>query len=335
MQMDMNSLNYSYIKGMGYYLPKKTLSNSELEKMVDTSDEWIRQRTGIQLRHIAGEDELPSDMALKASLKALQQANMKAENLDFILVATIYPDQLMPNVACTLQHKLSAPQSAALDISAACSGFVYAFCIANQFIENGTYKNILVVGTEALHHITNYEDRNTCILFGDAAGAFILSHNDQPEQGRVYHQELKAYGELGPLLHIPAPGAKNPPNSAHIKKTDYCIQMDGKKVFKKAVQIMCSAYEKTLKETGFTGNQIDWILAHQANERILRKFCESSEYPEEKVIFDIKETGNTSSASIPVSMCRAVEQGKIKRGQNILMITMGGGMTSGSTLLRY
>ena len=320
---------------MGYYLPKKTLSNFDLEKMVNTSDEWIRQRTGIQSRHIAGKDELPSDMAVKASVKALQQAGMKAEELDFILVATVLPDQLMPNVACTLQHKLAAPQAAALDISAACSGFVYAFCIANQFIQNGTYKNILVVGTEALHHLTNYEDRNTCILFGDAAGAFVVSQNSTPETGSVYHQELKAYGELGSLLYIPAPGAKYPANSPDLKKEDFFIKMDGKKVFKKAVQIMCSAYEKTLKETGFISDQIDWILAHQANERILRKFCEVSGYPEEKVIFDIKDTGNTSSASIPVSMCRAVEQGKIKKGHNILMITMGGGMTSGSVLLRY
>lgn len=328
-------MNHSCIKGMGYYLPKKTLSNSDLEKMVNTSDEWIRQRTGIQLRHIADENELPSDMALKAATKALQQANMKAEELDFILVATLLPDQLMPNVACTLQHKLNAPQAAALDISAACSGFVYAFCIANQFIENGTYKNILVVGTETLHHLTNYEDRNTCILFGDAAGAFIVSQNSTPDTGSVYHQELKAYGELGPLLYISAPGAKKPPNSPDTKKEDYFIQMDGKKVFKKAVQILCSAYEKTLKDTGVTSDQIDWILAHQANERILKKFCEVSGYPEEKVIFDIKETGNTSSASIPVSMCRAVEKGKIKKGHNILMITMGGGMTSGSVFLRY
>ena len=334
MRTEIHSLNYSCIKGMGYYLPEKTLSNFDLEKMVNTSDEWIRQRTGIQLRHIAGDNELPSDMALKASTTALQQANMEATELDFILVATVFPDQLMPNVSCKLQHKLDAPQAAALDISAACSGFVYAFCIANQFIENGTYKNILVVGTEALHHITNYKDRNTCILFGDAAGAFILSQNNTPENGSVYHQELKAYGELGHLLHIPAPGAHKPPSDT-IKKEDYFIHMDGQKVFKKAVHIMCAGYEKTLKATGFTSDQIDWVLAHQANERILKKFCEISGYPEKKVIFDIKETGNTSSASIPVSMCRAVEQGKIKKGQNILMITMGGGMTSGSVLLRY
>jgi len=171
-------------------------------------------------------------------------------------------------------------------------------------------------------------------IFG-AAPIFIVSQSSTPDTGSVYHQELKAYGELGSLLCISAPGAKNPPSSRNIKREDYFIQMDGKKVFKKAVQIMCSAYEKTLKETGFTSDQIDWVLAHQANERILKKFCKVSGYPEEKVIFDIKETGNTSSASIPVSMCRAVEQGKIKKGHNILMITVGGGMTSGSIFLRY
>ena len=323
---------------MGYYLPKKTLTNFELEKMVDTSDEWIRQRTGIHSRHIASEEELPSDMALRASVQALKQAEMKPEELNMILVATVYPDQLMPNTACVLQRKLSVSGCAALDISAACSGFVYAFCIANQFIQNKTYKNILIVGTEALHHITNYEDRNTCILFGDGAGAFILSQNDQKEKGCVYHQELKAYGELGSLLYLAAPGANHPPsltNTSSVKKTDCFIQMDGKKVFKQAVQIMRAAYHKAMEDTGFTQKEIDWIAAHQANERILKKFCEASGFPQEKVIFDIKDTGNTSSASIPISICRAVERGQIKKGHNILIITMGGGMTSGSILLRY
>ena len=329
-------MNYCRIKGVGYYLPEKILTNQDLEKMVDTSDEWIKQRTGIESRHISNENELPSDMALKASLQALKQSKLKPEDLDFILVATIYPDQLMPNASCELQKKLGVSNTPALDISAACSGFVYAFSIASQYIQNGTYKNILVVGTETLHHLTNYKDRETCILFGDAAGAVVLSHTMDQEKGCVYHQELKAYGELGPLLFIPSPGAKQSSKTKSVTgKEDCYIHMDGQKVFKKAVQIMCEAYKKTLKDTGRTPDQINWLVPHQANERILKKFCKTTGFPEKKVIFDIKETGNTSSASIPLSLARAVEQGKIKRGQDILLLAMGGGMTSGSILLRY
>ena len=328
--------NYSRIEGMGYYLPDKILTNKDLEKIVDTSDEWIKQRTGIESRHIANENELPSDMALKASLKALKQSKLKPEELDFILLATLYPDQPMPNTACELQRKLNISDIPALDISAACSGFIYALSIADQYIQTGMYKNILVVGTETLHHVTNYKDRTTCILFGDGAGAFVVSKNTDQKKGCIYHQTLNAYGEFGEALYIYAPGAKqSSEKEIATEKPETCIQMDGQKVFKKAVQIMCETYRKTLKDTECTKDDIDWLVPHQANERILKKFCKITCFPEEKVIFDIKETGNTSSASIPLSMARAVEQGKIKREQNILMIAMGGGMTSGSLLLRY
>ncbi|MYE07309.1 MAG: ketoacyl-ACP synthase III [Oligoflexia bacterium] len=330
---------HSRISGLGYYLPKKVLTNQDLEKMVDTSDEWIKQRTGIESRHIAGENELPSDMALQSSLQALKRSGLKPEDLDFILVSTVYPDQLMPNTACTLQKKLGISHIPALDISAACSGFVYALSIADQYIQSGKYKNILVVGTETLHHVTNYKDRTTCVLFGDGAGTAVVSQNKDPEKGCVYHQELNAYGEMDFALFIPAPGAKYAgfaETQPDISETqDTYIHMEGQTVFKKAVKIMSSALEKTLKDTGRSLNQIDWLVPHQANERILKQFCKLTEFPEEKVIFDIKDTGNISSASIPLSMARAIEQGKIKRGQDILMIAMGGGMTSGSILLRY
>ena len=323
-------MNYSRISGIGYYLPKKILTNHDLEKMVDTSDEWIQQRTGIQARHIAGENELPSDMALKASLKAFEHSGLKAQNLDLILVATIYPDQIMPNTACILQKKLGISNIPAMDISAACSGFVYALSIANQYIQTGTYKNILVVGTETLHHLVNYEDRGTCILFGDGAGALVLSQTKDKKQGCVYHQKLKAYGELGSLLYIPEPRNHHP-----IEKKQTSIHMEGQAVFKKAVGIMCEAYKNTLKDTGRTPEQIDWFVPHQANERILKKFCAITGFPLKKVIVDIKDIGNTSSASIPISMARAIEKKQIKRGQDILIVAMGGGMTSGSLLLRY
>ena len=320
-------MHYCRINGMGYYLPKNTLSNHDLENMVDTSDAWIRQRTGIQNRHIAKEGELPSDMGLKASLKALEQSRLKLKDLDLILVATVYPDQIMPNTACELQRKLGISEIPALDISSACSGFIYAFSIGSQYIQNGMFKNILIVGTETLHRVTNYQDRSTCILFGDGAGAFVLSQTSQREEGCVYHQELKAYGELGHLLRID-PEVKKAGGGGY-------IQMEGQKVFKHAVQIMCSAYRKTLQDTGRGPEDIDWIVPHQANERILKKFCEVTGFPEEKVIFDIRDIGNTSSASIPISFVRAQERGKIMRGQDILMMAVGGGLSSGSILLKY
>lgn len=327
-------MNYCRISGIGSYLPKKTLTNKDLEKIVDTSDEWIRKRTGIESRHIADENELPSDMAVQSTLTALKQSGLTPKDLDFILVATLYPDQLMPNTACEVQKKLGISEVPCLDVSAACSGFIYALSIANQYIQSGTYKNILIVGTETLHHITDYKDRTTCILFGDGAGAFIVSQNADPEKGCIYHHNLKAYGELGDILFMSAPGAKQAANKQPLGDNIY-INMDGQRVFKKAVQIMCDAYQKALKDTGRTPDQIDWIVPHQANERIIKSFCKATGFPEEKVICDIKDTGNTSSASIPLSMARAIKRGKIKRGQDILMIAMGGGMTSGSILLRY
>ena len=327
-------MKHCHIKGLGHYLPKKILSNHDLEKMVDTSDEWIRQRTGIQTRHIADDGELPSDMGLKATKQALKDSALKVKDIDMIIVATVFPDQLLPNTACELQKKLGISEIPAFDISSACSGFVYAFSIASQYIQSGMYKNVLVVGTEILHHVTNYKDRGTCILFGDGAGAFVLSASPDPKKGCVYHQELKTYGELGHLLYIPAPGAKAISKNQTEKQATY-IHMDGQKVFKNAVQIICSAYQKTLKDTNRKPEQIDWVVPHQANERILKKFSEVTGFPEQKIIFDIQDTGNTSSASIPVAFSRAVKKGKIKRGQSVLMVAVGGGLSSGSILIRY
>ncbi len=324
---------HSRISATGYYLPKKILTNKDLEKIVDTSDEWIRKRTGIHSRHIASETELPSDMGKMATLKALKQTTLSIKDIQLIIVATLCPDQLMPNTACVLQTKIGAT-CPALDISSACSGFVYALTIANQFIQNGTYQNILVVGTETLHSVTNYQDRGTCILFGDGAGACIVSQNTEKQNGCIYHQELMADGSLGHLLTIPAPGAKKPADP-NIAKSEYCIAMKGPQVFKKAVEMMCKVYTKTLKHTNHTSDQIDWIVPHQANKRILSQFCKTIGYPEKQVICDIQTTGNTSAASIPITLARAIEQNKIQRGQNILIISVGGGMTAGSILLKY
>ena len=325
-------MRYCCISGMGYYLPEKTLSNHDLEKMVDTSDEWIKQRTGIESRHIASEGEWPSDIGLKATLKALKQSGLEASDLDLIIVATVYPDQIMPNTACELQKKLGISETPALDISSACSGFIYGCSIASQYIQTGMYTNVLVVGAETLHNVTNYKDRSTCILFGDGAGAFVLSATNNKEEGCVYHQELKAYGNLGHLLRIASPRTRGDEKD---KGGSSYIQMEGQKVFKHAVQMMTLAYQKTLKDTKRRPKDIDWIVPHQANERILKKFCEMTGFPEEKVIFDIKDTGNTSSASIPIAFARAVEQRKIQRGQDVLMIAVGGGLSSGSILVRY
>ena len=331
----------SQVKGLGYYLPANTLTNQDLEKRVDTTDEWIRKRTGILKRHIASPNEMPSDMALKATHKALKAAGLQAKDLDLILVATLYPDHIMPNTACVLQDKLGiSSKCAALDLSAACSGFVYAFTVADQFLQTRTYQNILVVGTETLHHITHPTDRSTCILFGDGAGACILSQSEN--KTCIHHHELKTHGGLGSLLTLKTPGAQNPPASlpGKIKSTgqaddSFYIQMDGPQVFKKAVEMMEHHYRQLTQNMDLSQTPIDWIVPHQANARILTRFSENTGFPREKIIIDIHDTANTSAASIPIGLCRALHKGLVKRGQNILMIAVGGGMTSGHVFFRY
>lgn len=325
----------SRVAGIGSYLPEKILSNTDLEKLVDTNDQWIKERTGIERRHIAAEGEYTSDLCLKATEKALQDANMKVTDIDLILIATSTPDQVMPSTATVLQHKLGISGVPCLDVSAACSGFIYAISVADQFIRTGMYKNILVVGAEILHRMVNYKDRETCILFGDGAGAWILSQTDYDSKDGLFSTHLRANGEVGDLFVLPAGGSKIPFTQDVLDKNQHYVIMKGREIFRHAVRTLTECCHLALKANDLQSDQVDWVVPHQANVRILDSVAEYFGIPKEKVIVSLKETGNTSAASIPIAFDMAVKEGKIKRGQTILLAAFGAGLTSGSALMRY
>ncbi len=325
----------SRVAGIGSYLPERILSNHDLEKMVDTNDQWIRERTGIERRHLAADGQYTSDLCLKATEKALADARMQPTDLDFILIATSSPDQVMPNTATVLQHKLGISNIPCLDVSAACSGFVYALSIADQFIKTGMYKNILVIGAEIIHRMVNYKDRETCILFGDGAGAWIVSRTDYDANDVVYSTHLRANGEVGDLFVLPAGGSKIPFSQDVLEKGQQYVVMKGREIFRHAVRTLTECCNEALKANNIESAQVDWVVPHQANIRILDSVADYFGIPKEKVIVSLHETGNTSAASIPLAFDIAVKQGKIKRGQLILLAAFGAGLTSGSALMRY
>lgn len=325
----------SRVAGIGSYLPEKILSNHDLEKMVDTNDQWIRERTGIERRHMAAEGQYTSDLCLKATERALADAQLKASDIDLILIATVSPDQVMPNTASVLQQKLGITNTPCLDISAACSGFVYGVSIADQFIRTGMYKNVLVIGAEVLHRLVNYKDRETCILFGDGAGAWILSRTDYASEDGIFSTHLRANGELGELFVLPAGGSKIPFSQDVLEKNQQFVVMKGREIFRHAVRTLTDVCHEALKANNVESAQVDWLVPHQANVRILDSVADYFEIPKEKVIVSLNETGNTSAASIPLAFDLAVKEGKIKRGQMILLAAFGAGLTSGSALLRY
>jgi len=323
------------IAGTGHFLPEKRLSNQDLEKMVDTNDQWIRERTGIRWRRIAEEGVNTSDLAFEAATKALKEAGISARELDMILVATASPDTYMPNTACLLQQKLGAGNCPALDVSAACSGFVYGFSIADQFIKNGVYKNVLLVGAEILHRFVNYKDRETCILFGDAAGAAVLQRAPGGSESKVYSCHLHADGEIANLFELPAGGSKMPITQKVVDEGLHFVRMKGREIFKHAVRTMSQACEEALKQNEMSADQVSWIIPHQANYRIIEAVAKHFGISMDHVVVEIEDTGNTSAATIIVAMDRAIRDGRIQRGQNILLTAFGAGITSGSLLLRY
>lgn len=325
----------SRVAGIGSYLPERILSNHDLEKMVDTNDQWIRERTGIERRHLAAEGEYTSDLCLKATVKALEDAQMKATDIDFILIATSSPDQVMPNTATVLQHKLGITGIPCLDVAAACSGFVYALSIADQFIRTGMYKNVLVIGAEIIHRMVNYKDRETCILFGDGAGAWIVTRTDYESKDGLYSTHLRANGEVGDLFVLPAGGSKIPFSQDVLEKGQHYVVMKGREIFRHAVRTLNDCCQEALKANNIESAQVDWLVPHQANVRILDSVADYFGIPKEKVVVSLHETGNTSAASIPLAFDMAVKEGKIKRGQLILLAAFGAGLTSGSALMRY
>lgn len=319
------------IIGTGKYVPERILSNKELEAMVETNDEWIVTRTGIKERRLAAAEEATSDLALHASREAIAAAGLTAEDIDLIIVATITPDMFFPSTACLLQDKLGAKKAAAFDLSAACSGFIYGLATGSSMIASGMYKNVLVVGAETLSRITDYTDRNTCILFGDGAGAVVLG---QVEEGRGFQSfELGADGSGGELLKVNGGGSRVPATEESIQAKQHYIQMAGNDVFKFAVRIMGSVAEEALLKAGIAKEEVDLLVPHQANIRIIQSALNRLSLSEDKAMINLDKYGNMSSASIPVALAEAVEQGRVKEGDRIVLVGFGGGLTWGASVL--
>jgi 3-oxoacyl-[acyl-carrier-protein] synthase-3 len=324
------------ILGTGSYLPEGILTNADIEKLVDTSDSWIVERTGIRERRIAPKHQATSDLALIAAQKALSQSGLKATDLDMILFATCTPDQVLPNTACTLQAKLGAGTCVAWDLNAACSGFLYGASVANQYIKTGMYKNILVIGAEILSRIVNYKDRDTCILFGDAAGAIIFSRNsDDNDSSQILSESLSSDGTLGDLLTLPAGGSKLPITHETLDKGLGHMTMKGREIFKNAIRTMSKGASDVLEANKMTIDDVTWVVPHQANQRIIEGVAKQLNIPMEKVIMNLERTGNTSAATVPVALDESITNKRIKRGDLILICVFGAGLTSGALLLRY
>ncbi len=325
----------SRINGTGHYLPEKLLTNADLEKLVDTNDAWIVERTGMKVRHLAADGQNTTDLALIASKQALEAANLTAQDLDLIVFCTVSPDTLMPSAACVLQAKLGARKIMAFDLSAACSGFVYGISVADQFIRTGVYKNILVVGAEILHRYVNYKDRDTCILFGDGAGAVILSRATETQDSTVMGQHFYADGNLGDLFVLPAGGSAIPMSQRVLDEGLNFVRMKGREIFKNAVRTMSICCTEVMKQAKIETKDIDWMIPHQANLRILEAVAEHFGIEKEKVVINVHEIGNTSAATVPIALDQAVRDGRVKRGQNVMLTAFGAGLTGGSVLLRY
>ncbi len=322
-------MTYARIMGTGAALPERVLTNEDLEHMVDTSDEWIRTRTGIERRHIASEGETTADLAERASRRALDAAGVEPSELDMIMVGTTTPDLIFPNVGTLIQDRIGANGCAAVSCEAACAGFIYALSIAEKFIRVGDANRILVVGAETLSRFTDWTDRSTCVLFGDGAGAVVLGPS---EETGVLKTQLYADGQYRDLLYFPSGVSKG---FNDLKSGKDFVKMRGNEVFRLAVRAFIESAEKILDAAGLTANEIDWFVPHQANLRIIEAAAKRIGVPMERVVVTIQEQGNTSAASVPLALDAAVRDGRIQRGQTVLCEAFGGGFTWGAALLRY
>ena len=322
-------MTYSRIAGTGGYLPAKVLTNHDLEKIVDTSDDWIRERTGIKRRHIAAEGEATSDLALAAASQALDMAGVDADEINLIIIATTTPDKVFPATACIVQRRLGIRGCGAFDVQAACSGFVYALDLADRYIRTGAAKNVLVIGAETLSRVTNWEDRTTAVLFGDGAGAVVLQEADEPG---ILSTHIHSDGQYEDLLQVPH-GISSGYDVT--RAGEAFIQMNGNAVFRRAVATLDSIARETLDKNNIDKHDIDWFVPHQANMRIISAAAKKLDMPMERVIVTVDEHANTSAASIPLALDVAVRDGRIKRGELLLFEAFGAGFTWGSTLLRF
>jgi 3-oxoacyl-[acyl-carrier-protein] synthase-3 len=322
------------IIGTGSYVPEKVLTNKDLEKLVDTTDEWITERTGIKERRIAAEGELTSDMALKASVRALEMSKTRPEDLDAIIVGTVSPDMPMPSTAVFLQAKLGARKAFAFDLLAACAGSLFGLGVGDQYVKSGAAKRVLVVGAEMLTRITDWKDRNTCVLFGDAAGAVVLGPSSDEQHG-ILSTHLHTDGSTADLLTIPGGGTRYPLTPERLEQKWDKIRMQGKEVYKFAVRSLTDCIGEALETNGLQPRDITHVVAHQANVRIIDAVLERLEIPREKVWMNLHKYGNTSSASLPMSLDEASRAGKLRRGDLIAMMAIGAGMAWGSAIVRW
>lgn len=321
------------ITGIGYSVPDKILTNADLEKIVDTSDEWIVERTGIRERRVAAANVSTSMLAAEAALKAIADAKLTPEEIDLIIVATATPDMAFPSTACLVQNKIGAVNAAAFDLSAGCSGFVYGVNVGSQMIATGIYKHVLVIGAEVLSKILDWQDRNTCVLFGDGAGAAVLSEVE-PGYG-ILSIDLGADGSGGESLLQPAGGSRMPATAETVANRQHYLQMNGSEVFRFATKVMGASALRVLERAGITSEQVDWLVPHQANIRIIQSAAKRLKLPMDKVIVNVDRYGNTSAASIPIALGEARDQGKIKKGDTLVLVGFGAGLTWAGCALKW
>ncbi len=325
----MSTTSFARIVGTGSYLPERVLTNEELARSVDTSDEWIRDRTGIRQQHVVADGQTTGDLAFEAATRALAAAGVKGSDIDLLVVGTTTPDLIFPSTACLLQHRLGANGCTAFDVNAACSGFMYALGVADKFIRSGSVRTALVVGAETLTRLLDWDDRNTCVLFGDGAGAVVLRADDEPG---ILSTHLHADGGFKHLLYTPvgvSAGFKDEKN--HGLK----VLMAGSEVFKVAVKTLDAVVEETLAANGLVKSDIDWLIPHQANLRIITATAKRLAMPMDRVVVTVDRHGNTSAASVPLALDTAIQSGRVKRGELLLLEAFGGGFTWGSALIRY
>jgi len=324
------------ILGIGSYVPEKILTNFDLEKMVDTTDEWIKTRTGIEQRRIASAEQATSDLAYEAAKKALKNANLKPEDIDIIIVASISVDQVFPSTACILQEKLGAKKAFCFDLEAACSGLLYSLEVANSLLfANAKYKNILIVGAEKLSSIVNWEDRNTCVLFGDGAGAVILGKDESVNEDCIIASKLGADGAYAGILQMPAGGSRLPASAETVANKQHFLMMSGGDVFKLAVNAMVRSCKEVMETAGVTADDIKWLVPHQANYRILKAVASRLKIPEDEVYMNVSRYGNTSAASIGLCLDEIADGKQAQKGDYILLTAFGGGLTWGAMLVKW
>lgn len=321
------------ITGIGSYVPERVLSNSDLEKMVETSDEWIVTRTGIRERRIAGDDECSSDMGIRAAKGALEKAGLSGDQVDMIIVATSTPDYLFPSTAALIQSAIGANNAAVFDFQAACTGYLYGLSIAKTFVESGVYKNVLLVATEKLSSFVDYKDRSTCILFGDGAAATLISA--EGEGLAIEHVHLGANGDEAMLLTLPGGGARIPASEQSLQAGKHFLKMEGREVFKHGVRRMVQTSEECLEKLSLKADDITWLIPHQANIRIIESVAKRLGFPMERIYLTVQKYGNTSASSVPIAMHEMLEQHSMQPGERLLLTSFGAGLTWGSAVLRW